>query len=176
MAGQKKDVVVIAVTGGDAISTNRLFGKSNTGTYFISSRKNWNEFSKFFNEEKPILYRLDLKRIKTYKLCFREIFFDQRDLYSDKMKNFEEICSSLLLYEKDPIIKFELRINDTRIFLKFAENNNEVEYALRGIIYSNLTNLVFERNNGDYVFYLEVNLNSQKQNDIAEEVFYDEFN
>lgn len=173
MSAKKLNSIVVAVTGGDAIATNRLSGKSNTGTYFISSKKNWREFSQFFNENEETMYTLDLKRIKAYKSSFIEMFFCKKDLYLDKMKNFENICDSLLLYRENPKIKFELRINDSRIFLKFADNNKEVEYALRGIIYSNLTNLVFVKEN--QIFYLEVNFDVDSKNSNNKDGFYDEF-
>lgn len=173
MSAKKLNSIVVAVTGGDAIATNRLSGKSNTGTYFISSKKNWREFSQFFNESGETVYTLDLNRIKAYKATFIEMFFNKKDQYKDKMKNFENICDSLLLYCENPIIKFELRINDSRIFLKFVDNNKEVEYALRGIIYSNLTNLIFVKENA--IFYLEVNFDVDSKNSNNKDEFYDEF-
>lgn len=154
MSANKKELVYVAVTGGDAIANNRLSGKSNTGTYFICSFKNWDDFKEYFDRESVFSYYLDLKKIKTYKVCFIEMFFDRRKLYADEMKNFADICDSLILYNENPKIDFELRINDSRIFLKFANNQKEIEYALRNIIYSDLTLLVFDKESKS--FYLDI--------------------
>jgi len=175
MSAQKINGIVVAVTGGDAISTNRLSGKSNTGTYFISSKKDWPQFNNFFESGSPTIYKLDLRRVRAYKHSFKEFFFKKKDLYPDKMKNFENICDSLLMYKANPEIKFELRVNDTRIFLKFVDNSNEIEYALRGIIYSNLTNIVFIKNKNENLFYPEINFESKNENQDSKEEFYDEF-
>ena len=175
MSAKKMNVLTVAVTGGDAIATNRLSGKSNTGTYFISSTKDWPTYREFFNKDSPTFYKLDLNRIKIYKSSFKEFFFEKRELYSDKMNSFETTCDSLLSYNNSPEIKFELRINDTRIFLKFENNSNEVEYLLRKIIYSNLTNLIFVRSEQGNTFYLEIDLNFRKEQIESKEMFYDEF-
>lgn len=175
MSANKANILTVAVTGGDAIATNRLSGKSNTGTYFISSKKDWPLYREFFNEDSPTTYKLDLDRIKIYKSSFKEYFFNKRELYSDKMSNFENTCDSLLLCKKSLDIKFDLRINDTRIFLKFENNSNKVEYALRRIIYSNLTNLIFVRSEQGNTFYLEINFNFKKEQIESKEKFYDEF-
>ena len=157
MAAEIQKRVVVSVTDGDAIETNRLKGKSNTGTYFLCSRKDWAKFSTFFNENETTYYSLNLKKIKSYMLCFEEMFFSKRNDYQDKMANFHDICLSLLSYDEPINVGFQLRINDTRVFLKFVDNNADIERNLRGIIYSSLTCLVFEKNNGSQSFFLEIN-------------------
>ena len=160
MSAKNIDLMRVAVTGGDAIDNNRLTGKSNTGTYFICSAKDWNSFSRFFDETKK--YYLDLKRIPIYKNTFIMLFFKYKHLYPDQMKHFEDICDSLMSYQENPELFIGLRNNDVRVFMKFKDNNREVEYALRGILYSELSNLVFENvSKNCCLIYPEVNLEAK---------------
>lgn len=156
MAAKIYDIMKVAVTGGDAIENNRIKGKSNTGTYFICSSKDWDKFSRFFSEN--IKYYLDIKRVSAYKTLFIEHFFRFKDLFPDRMRHFEDICDSLLCYEYNPEIFISLRNNDVRVFMRFKDNNREVEYALRGILYSNFSNLVFEYKGNKCLIYPEINL------------------
>lgn len=156
MAAKNYDLMKVAVTGGDAIGNNRLTGKSNTGTYFICSNKDWDKFSRFFGDK--IKYFLDVKKIQSYKILFMHKFFKFKDRYPDKMRHFEDICDSIMSYQNNPEVFVGIRNNDVRIFMKFIDNNREVEYALRGILYSNLSNLVFEHRGDKCMIYPEVNL------------------
>ena len=148
--------IKIYVTNGDAIASNRTRGKSNTGTYFISSLNNFAEFEPFFDEFG--VYYLDLMKIKEYEILFKCLFFDRRDEYPGKMRDFEEMCESLLLLNDNPRIKICLRINDNRVFMKFCNNNGFVEMSLRNIIYSKITTLVIEKNGSFFSLFPEVNL------------------
>ena len=47
MAAIKSKIMRVSVTNGDAINENRLKGKSNTGTYFICSTNQYDEFKEF---------------------------------------------------------------------------------------------------------------------------------
>ena len=148
--------IKIFVTNGDAIPSNRTHGKSNTGTYFISSLNNFEEYETFFDEFG--VYYLDLKRIKEYEILFKALFFDRRNEYPGKMRDFEETCESLLLLSDNPRVRIGLRINGNRVFMRFRDNNGFVEMSLRSIIYSKLTSLVIEKNGSSFSFFPEVNL------------------
>lgn len=156
-------VMRVEVNGGDAVANNRTKGRSNTGTYFISSSKNFDEFKEFFEGIND--YELDLKDLVEYKILFKTLFFSRRNEYPGKMRDFEETCDSLLLLEKNPHVKIGLRINDNRFFMRFINNNGFVEMSLRNIIYSQLTTLVIERYESKFSFYLDINL---KEIDIDE--------
>lgn len=168
MSAKNIQLIRIAVTGGDAIENNRLTGKSNTGTYFICSSKDWDRFEMFFKPN--CKYFLDLNRIKAYKKVFSESFFKIRNLYPDSMKHFEDICDSLLSYSFNPEVFIELRNNDVRVFMKFVDNTRDIERSLRGILYSELSNLVFELNGNTCLLYPEVNFECEQferlENDI----------
>lgn len=156
MAAKNYDLLKVAVTGGDAIDNNRLSGKSNTGTYFVCSSKDWEKFSRFFKD--GMKYYLDIKQIPNYKILFKSLFFQYKEKYPDQMRHFEDICDSLMSYQNDPQVFIGLRNNDVRVFMKFIDNNREVEYAFRGILYSNLTNIVFEYKGDRCLIYPEVNI------------------
>ena len=102
MAAKNYDVMKIAVTGGDAIDNNRISGKSNTGTYFVCSAKDWPTFSRFFDEQKK--YFLDISKIYSYKILFLNMFFRFKDKFPDRMRHFEDICDSLMSYQNNPQI------------------------------------------------------------------------
>lgn len=158
MAAGSSEIIRIAVTDGDAIETNRLSGKSNTGTYFICSKKDWPTFKKFFPNEKTLNYRLDIRRIKLYKTAFVDNFMSQKNKYPDQMKHFEDICDSLLSYIENPTIYIGTRNNDVRYFMKFESNIREVEFGVRGILYSKLSNIVLELRDDVCWVYPEINL------------------
>ena len=156
MAAKLCDLMRVAVTGGDAIDKNRISGKSNTGTYFICSAKDWDNFSRFFKDD--MKYFLDTKKIPSYKVLFMSMFFKFKERYPDKMRHFEDICDSLMSYEENPEIFIGLRKNDVRVFMKFKDNDREVEHAIRGILYSDLSNIVFEYKTNKCLIYPEVNI------------------
>lgn len=162
MSAEKSEIIRISVTDGDAIETNRTAGKSNTGTYFVCSEKDWVKFEKFFPGNNSLEYRLDLRRIALYKSSFVSNFLSFKNNYSDKMRHFEDICDSLMAYFDNPIVKINTRKNDVRFFMKFDDNNREVERAVRGILYSKLSNLVFEMSDGVCWIYPEINLDILK--------------
>ena len=41
MSAFKRNIIYINVTRGDCVENNRKSGKSNTGTYFVCSKKNF---------------------------------------------------------------------------------------------------------------------------------------
>ena len=163
------DAIKVAITDGDAIPSNRTQGKSNTGTYFLCSIKDWDFFKRFFPDDKPIIYSLCLKHLVSYKLSFINQFFHLRHLYNNNMDYFEDACDSLLNFKESIKVQFELRINDNRIFLKFKDNNDDVALLLRNIFYSKLTNIVFEIKKKSRIFYPEVNYDFEvNQNEMGD--------
>ena len=155
MSAKKYELIRIAVTNGDAKENNRLAGKSNTGTYFICSVKDFDVYHSFFQKDKS--YYLDIKKVLSYKILFIECFFEFRALYPDGMRFFRDICDSLVRYNNNQEVFITIRQNDARVFMKFEDNNREVEYALRNILYSKLSNIVIENHNDYYLIYPEIN-------------------
>ena len=139
-------IMRVEVKGGDAIANNRIEGKSNTGTYFMCSLKDWEKFEKFVPDDDSVEYFIDLKRVQIYKYAFGGAFFDRRNNYPDKMRNFEAFCDSLCAFVVNPQVVFTTRKNDSRVFLKFDNNTKtEIEKQLRDILYADLSLLVFEK-------------------------------
>ena len=155
-------IMRVEVKGGDAISNNRLEGKSNTGTYFICSSKDWDRFEEFVPDDKQVKYFLDLNRIEIYKNAFSKLFYKIRDRYPDQMRNFEPYCDSLCCYTSRPEVIFTTRKNDLRVFLKFDNNcKSELEKQFRDILYADLSLIVFELiDNCTCLIYPEINPNS----------------
>ena len=152
-------IMRVEVKSGDAIANNRIEGKSNTGTYFLCSLKDWERFEKFVPDEKQVKYLLDLNRIEIYKNVFSALFYKIRDRYPDKMRNFEPYCDSLCCYVDNPEVIFTTRKNDSRVFLKFDNNcKSDLEKQFRDILYADLSLIVFELlDNGTCLIYPEVN-------------------
>lgn len=50
MAATKTKVMRVSVTNGDALNENRIKGKSNTGTYFICSTNQYDDFKEFIEK------------------------------------------------------------------------------------------------------------------------------
>ena len=152
-------IMRVEVKGGDAIRNNRTEGKSNTGTYFLCSLKDWGKFEKFVPDDVQIKYLLDLKKIEIYKHSFSKLFYKLRDNYPDQMRNFEPYCDSLCCYVENPEVIFMTRKNDSRVFLKFDNNcKSDIEKQFRDILYADLSLIVFELlDNGTCLIYPEVN-------------------
>lgn len=160
MSATISKIMRVEVKNGDAVPNNRLKGKSNTGTYFICSSKDWLEFEEFLPEDKRVKYFIKLDQVEKYKNLFASLFYRFRDLYPDRMKNFEPYCESLYCYTEDPQVIFTLRKNDNRVFLKFDDNcKSGLERQFRDILYANLSYIVFEKVDDHKCYvYPEVNL------------------
>ncbi len=158
-------IMKVEVKGGDAVPNNRKEGKSNTGTYFICSLKDREKYQAFIPDDGKMNFYIDLKRIQIYKKIFSFYFFKDRNLYPDKMRNFEAFCDSLCAFTENPKVIFTTRKNDQRVFLKFDNNiKSEVEKQLRDILYADLSNIVFELiNENTCLVYPEVNLKEIKE-------------
>lgn len=168
MSANKKKAIYIDVTRGDCVETNRKGGKSNTGTYFICSTKNFDDFDSFFDSNKS--YQIDLNKIKTYKVLFDNFFMKFKDLYFGKMESFAMYINYLLSFNDFPLVKVELRINDSRVFMRFADNSDKIVNALRNILYEDLSLLVIEERNNKFLIYpaiIDSNIDFQMNNDIS---------
>lgn len=155
MSAEIKKLVKIKVTGGDAVANNRVSGKSNTGTYFICSQKDFSEFQDFFKE--PFEYYLDINKINIYLTMINIFLKPKKDDYIDKMENFDEYCYSLMTLKNNPLLKGGLRINDTRYFLRFTENDNMIVDRLRSILYADYSLITIENRQGCLYIYPEFN-------------------
>lgn len=158
-------IMRVEVKGGDAIANNRTEGKSNTGTYFLCSLKDWEKYEKFVPDDGSVEYFIDLGKVQAYKNSFGAAFFGRRNSYPDKMRNFEAFCDSLCAFVVNPQVVFTTRKNDSRVFLKFDSNTkSEVEKQLRDILYADLSYLVFELvNKTTCLVYPEINTSKTKE-------------
>ena len=173
MSATKIESLIIDIKGGDCVDGNRIIGKSNTCTYFISSLKNYDNLSEFFDEKN--VYNLDLKRVISYMLEFKEFFFKNAYLYPNKMLDFESYCKSLIKLGTNPTVKICLRINDTRVFMRFEDNSNYVVNALRHIVYGDISRFVIEKkSNHNFSIYPQVNY-SEIKNDSNDDYEIDDY-
>lgn len=157
MAATKSKIMRVSVTNGDAINENRLKGKSNTGTYFICSTNQYDEFKEFIEDFETCF--VDKNKVREYLTLFKEYFLDKKDLYPDKMENFENYCSSLMGSNFEPSITISMRINDSRYFLRFQNNEDIYVNAIRHILYGEISYLTFEIKNNKCYIYPEINMN-----------------
>lgn len=155
MSAIKLNIMKVAVTNGDAIDENRKKGRSNTGTYFISSKVNFNNFSEFIDDS--ILYTIDVKKIQLYQTLFNNYFLKYKNDYPGKMNDFDLYCDSFYSMKDNPIIKISLRENDERVFLRFSDNNNLLVNSFRHILYGELSMIVFDLRNNKCIVYPEIN-------------------
>lgn len=72
------------------------------------------------------------------------------------MQDFNEYCYSLCSLDSDPIVKMSLRVNDSRVFLKFDDNLDPVVTAIRHILYGEVSQLIIEIVDGKRVIYPEI--------------------
>lgn len=154
MAATKSKIMRVSVTNGDAINENRLKGKSNTGTYFICSSKQYDDFKEFIEQHNK--YFIDKKKVYEYLLLFKIMYFKDKELYIDKMEYFEDYCHSLINSSDKAFLDISFRKNDSRYFLKFNNNDDIFAQSLRHILYGERSNLCFEIINDKCYIYPEV--------------------
>lgn len=143
MSATTKLRIVIAVTRGDCVEENRKSGRSNTGTYFICSSKNFEEFSEYFAVSNK--YQFDLKKIDIYKTLFKNYFLRYRDEYNGKMSKFDAFINYLISLNSNPELEISLRRNDSRIFMRFSNNADPVVNAFRHVLYEDLSLISIEK-------------------------------
>lgn len=144
MAARIPKMIRVAVTSGDAISSCKTSGKSNTGTYFISSLKDYDLFAEYLDFSVNS-YFLSAKKVDEYRILFKNKYWQNREKYSDQMGNFDKFCD-FLVKNGGHQIDFDNRNNDQRVFLKFQNNLEPVADAIRHILYAELSDLVIEEN------------------------------
>ena len=170
MAATKSKIMRVSVTNGDAINENRLKGKSNTGTYFICSTNQYDEFKEFF-EDFDTCY-VESNKVQEYLVLFKEYFFEKKNLYIDKMENFENYCSSLISTNFEPTIKISMRVNDSRYFLRFQNNEDVYVNAIRHVLYGEISFLTFEIKNNKCYIYPEVNMSKVEMKKGEDDIVY----
>lgn len=161
MAAIKSKIMRVNVTNGDAINENRLKGKSNTGTYFICSTNQYDEFKEFIEEFN--CYLIDQNKVKEYLILFKEYFFKTKNLYIDKMANFENYCFSLINSEYETKVNTSIRINDSRYFLRFQNNEDIYVNSIRHILYGEISYLTFEIRDNNCYIYPEINMDKVEE-------------
>ena len=155
MAATISSKVSILVTNGDALPNNRKSGSSNSGTYFVCSSKDYDEFSKFFDEDRT--YIILKEKIQNYKVLFMDYFFKYKDEYVGHMDHFESYCDSIITKNNKALLNVSTRWNDVRCFMKFKDNKEFITNAFRNILYGELSEIVLEIQDGKYYIYPEIN-------------------
>lgn len=151
MSATKKEKVIVDVTRGDCLEANRKAGKSNTGTYFISSLKDFDGFKVYFEDEDKFV--INLAKVKEYMILFKNLFLDKMEEYNGKGVKFDSFCNYLLSLESNPKVEITLRINDSRVFMRFKDNTNVVVNAFRNLLYEDISYICMEKNNDLYEVY-----------------------
>ena len=155
MSAFKRNIIYVDVTRGDCVDNNRKSGKSNTGTYFICSTKNFDDFEHFFKETN--VYKFAIDKVDIYRVLFNEFFMSLKDEYVGKMENFNSTCAYLSSLYDNPTVEVGLRKNDSRIFMKFEDNSEPHTSAFRNILYEDLSLIAIEEIDGVFFIYPVVN-------------------
>lgn len=155
MSAIKKEQIIVDVTRGDCLEDNRKSGKSNTGTYFISSLGDFDKFKSYFEKEDNFV--LNLNKIREYQVLFNSFFKEKMDEYYGKGIRFDDFCNYLLSLNENPSVKVTLRINDSRVFMRFKDNTNSVVNAFRNLLYEKLSFICIEKINGLNEIYPVIN-------------------
>ena len=170
MAATKSIILRVSVTNGDVINENRLKGKSNTGTYFICSTNQYDDFKEFIDDFSTSY--IDINKIREYQVLFKTFFFEEKDKYIDKMDNFDNYCLSLINLHFNPEVKINIRKNDSRYFLRFEDNKDIFVNAIRHILYGEISYLTFELRENKCFLYPEINMAKIKTRKGEEDIIY----
>ena len=164
MSAIKKELILIDVTRGDCLEANRKSGKSNTGTYFVSSLKDFDKFKDFLDDENT--YELNLDKIYEYSILFKNLSENIMNDYNGKGIKFDSFANYLLSFKENQKVEITLRINDSRVFMRFKDNNNSIVSAFRNLLYEDLSMICLEKINGIievYPFLITNKLNKGKE-------------
>ena len=156
MAAKTVRLMRIAVTRGDCFSDNRPDGSSNTGTYFVSSHKDWPLFESFFTEGSK--YYFSTAKIKMYVATLADLASQYQDVYPDKFASLSTFGSAFASAAKDPFCEIDLRKNDQRVFMRFKDNSDVLVNAFRHILYSDLSLISMEITSKGVAIYPEIDL------------------
>lgn len=165
MSAIETHLIRIAVTNGDVLLENKPEGKSNTGTYFISSEKEYlDTFKNFIDDsgQRLVTYFLDIDRIKGYCSSF-EVLVLPLDEFKFARGTFESKADYFKNQKGYHEIVVSTRKNDSRVFLQL-KNKEPIIEALRGILYSNISILVVEKiDDNNFSLYPEINYSCFKK-------------
>ncbi len=164
MSAKVTKIIRISIQNGDAIDSNRLQGKSNTGTYFISSEQDYLEVFKEYIDDsgtKAMFYYLDFNRVKAYCSAFKALVLPM-ETYKFAREVFPINAAYFDKFTGNEKIKVSTRKNDTRYFLQF-DNKNPIIAALRNVLYGLVSCLVFEKiSDNEVLVYPELNYTNIK--------------
>ena len=155
MSEIKKEIIFIDVTKGDCLEPNRRNGKSNTGTYFISSLKDIDKYKEFVDENNK--YFLNLDKVYEYAVLFKNLPTSFLESYNGKGANFSTFSGYLTSLKNNPNIKVSTRINDSRVFLRFVDNGDPVVNAFRNLLYEDISNICIEKTGNEFEIYPYLN-------------------
>lgn len=160
MSAIMKEIILIDVTRGDCLEPNRKSGKSNTGTYFVCSLKDFDIFKTFISDENE--YFLNLDKVFEYSILFGNLPSNCLEEYNGKGVKFGSYLNYLLSLKNNPKISVSLRINDSRVFMRFTNNSDVIVNAFRNLLYEDISKICIEKHNDRFDIYPY--LNSSKLN------------
>jgi hypothetical protein len=74
-------------------------------------------------------------------------------LYKGKGAAFQQNCKFLLEQSENPIIKLSVRVNDERVFMKFADGRDQNVHALRELLFDEISTLILSEKDGVHEIY-----------------------
>lgn len=157
MSAIKKEIILIDVTRGDCLEPNRKSGKSNTGTYFVSSIKDFDIYKDFIDDEN--VYFLNLDKVFEYSILFENLPSNCLDEYNGKGTKFGSYLNYLLSLNNNPKVFISLRINDSRVFMRFTNNGDSVVNAFRNLLYEDISKICIEKKGDQFEIYPYLNSN-----------------
>lgn len=158
-----EEKIILDVTRGDCVDANRKGGKSNTGTYFLCSIKDYYLFEKYFKEE---YYFIDLKKLNHYCIVFNAMMKTQLPYYNGKGLKFKEYSIDLLNLKSNPKVNLTMRQNDNRIFIRFEDNTNAIVSSFRNLLYEDVSAIAIEiRKEGGFIYPVFKDVQNANQED-----------
>jgi hypothetical protein len=145
----------VAVTNGDALLANKKTGKSNSGTYFICSLKDYDENIKAFFDAN-VSYCMCVNKIEEYKTLIHELCFKDTSSFPGNVAEFDQYCNALSSQSSPIEVKVGLRFNDSRVFLRFTNNKDPYVKALRSLLFGEVSELILELNGHNCEIYPDI--------------------
>lgn len=155
MSTIRLNLAEVEVKHGDCVPENKLGEGSNawTKSYFASAKDDFPSLKSFLDDNKEIDYSINLKKVAVYKLIIERYFVQRFPLYKGKGTAFQQNCNFLLEQSENPIIKLSVRVNDERVFMKFADGRDQNVHALRELLFDEISTLILSEKDGVHEIY-----------------------
>lgn len=155
MSTIRLNLAEVEVKHGDCVPENKLGEGSNawTKSYFASAKDDFPSLKSFLDDNKEIDYSINLKKVAVYKLIIERYFVQRFPLYKGKGVAFQKNCKFLLEQSENPIIKLSVRVNDERVFMKFADGRDQNVHALRELLFDEISTLILSEKDGVHEIY-----------------------